>query len=432
MKLLSLFSRFATVLRGLLRPLCIALFVIGAAAGPAAYWLTRPAPVGVVGLSPDASASDMVNYTNTTIAYANEIISRLPEGAFLRLIVIGGANQQVYAEPLTGQASVRLRSQLTASHPLPSTVQGSDITTTLLGMAWQLKQRPEPGRRVLFYLGDGLENQIRPIRQFRPGIARGVQVCILFPRSDTPLCAEALQAAGATVTVARTQSAAQAAIDHAVTGTTSRHEMLRLGALVTYESVFIVLLIRLIALWFHARWKSWWRAKQPVDVDEEVPVEPELSFAPQVVRVRAELAGQPRSIVRSLQVGTQNGFFIAGENATRADMSIPESLLGFFPQVAIEVSAPEDALGLQVTNCGQSPVVADGVRLRTGQSSTVLLNGGSVLLGPEACIVFSNAAASPATNGGASASRWDTLTGDSDLDGDANGPFFGRVIEGAR
>lgn len=415
-----------------LRLLALILLALTAfAAAPFAFFFTLPLPIGAVAIAPDGTSDGGATHLTKVVPWTTTTIERLPVVPS-RVMMIGGENQQLLnGELLTPQNSFELRATLTTSKPLPHSVQGSDITLSLLGLASWLNQRPEKGRKPLCYIGDAVDDVRKEIPKFRPGIAEGVDVYLFFPRNSNPLAAQALKAAGAkSVTIVMNQTEAQAAVDEIITGTTSHRQMLRWTALAGYELLLILALVWLNRDFIRdvrerrhqSREKEAQQRVRQHQFESALLAPPQPPETPPFVRpqakFKASLADEGQEVIHALRAGGDDVFRITGENSTVSDFVIDNRLLGLLLNVRADVTA-DDAHTLRIRNSGEHPIIVGNQSVSPGGSRTIPLDGGSLMIGPHATILFSkvtsNAAANNHANGHANGVSSDAMFNAADL-----------------
>ena len=403
---LSILSRSTRSLRNFSLPVRATGLSLAMLAGPIAYRYSLPATVSAATIASDYTASNGENsFTNEIKPYSNAAVLAVEPGTYLDFTFIGGVNKPLHAKVLTPVSKDDLISKITSTEMLPPTVKGSDVTTYLLAKAKSLKERPEAGRKILIEIGDAQDDKIKSIPKFAPGSAAGVEVYLLFSRNSKPLCADALRGAGATVVIAQSQAQATAALQRAFAGETPAKTKTRWAALALWE----LALLGALALAFRGKWrerklmlreravaeaqaqsdrhKAEEKARLDAEKREAMREAKKVKFAPQTISVAAVLNGQQR-IVRSLQVGSDDGFLITGENASKGDLKIANSLLGTSSNVAAMVSAT-DASTLLIENLGQETLVlGNGQALTAGQGALIPIRDGALLISRAAKVRF--------------------------------------------
>ena len=407
---MKIFALIAAFIRGLFSLRTVgALLFLGTVFGFVAYSMTSPPSMGASSLNFDHSGSvGNVAFKNLLLPSGSGILARVPLGTPTRVEFVGGDKIRLLDEPLTLEN--RARAQSTITNAQLSKKWGSDITPIVLHNAIDAKRESPGARVVVFYVGDALDDRLTKVPPFTPGQLNGVEVYLFFPKSSSSLLKTTLEAAGAKIVVAQTQTEVDAATDLAISGETPQRARTRKAALGAWMLLMSAGLFALVLPVLRARRND---ARQRAQAQNEAKARAQaeraelerkqaadeavrrareaknipIKFAPQSVPVTVQLVGSSRSVTRSLRVGQDDSILIAGDNAAQGDLTIPSALLEVAPNSAARVYLASPTT-LTVFNLGESPLGCQQGRVLPGESITIALEGGWLMFSDAAEIEF--------------------------------------------
>ena len=326
----------------------LVLAAVLAAAAAGLFVAAVPRPPQVVDLGLDASDSVGADYTNVYLPAISKVLPVLV-GKQVRVRRFGAAAESLFEGKLTPKDATDLREFLLTTRRYPPTVTGSAISDQALQQVrWLREQRG--GRKALVLFTDGMEQetgQPAGTSGLKKGFATGVTAVIAFPRPADPHVAEVLRLGGAKVVVAQRPEQVQRVLDAVVLGVKPARVALVLLAYMLLASALLCALSSLGVV------------RQEVTEAPAPFVEEPVVLAPLTVLCRAEVVGtESLWAQRRLECGSGR-LAIARDGAMPADLSLPVSLLGPAPDVALWVT-PLTLNRFSVRNLGMLPLVANG------------------------------------------------------------------------